>query len=167
MTQCDSTGFMICARYTGMMTGSGIQQSRESAGLSQSELSVRSGVAQPNISAYESGRRRPSPKMVERLISAARPRPSAILAAHRDAVLAFAAANKAVDVRVFGSVARGEDTPGSDIDLLVRFQEGASLLDQSTLAIELGDLLGVEVDVVSEGGLTDRHQAIRGEAIPL
>ena len=105
--------------------------------------------------------------MVERLVSAARPRPSAILAANRDAVLALAEANKAVDVRVFGSIARQEDTPDSDVDILVRFRDGASLLDQSSLAIELGDLLGVHVDVVSEGGLTGRHDDIRRESVPL
>jgi predicted nucleotidyltransferase len=105
--------------------------------------------------------------MVERLVSAARPRPSAILTANRDAVLALAAANKAVDVRVFGSIARGEDTPDSDIDLLVRFSNGASLLDQSSLVIELGELLGVHVDVVSEGGLQDGHDDILRDAVPL
>jgi len=149
------------------VSGQTIQQAREAAGLSQSELAVRSGVAQPNISAYESGVRRPSPKMVERLVSAARPRPSAILAAKRDAVLALALANKAFNVRVFGSVARGEDTPDSDIDILVRFRDGASLLDQSSLAIELEELLGVHVDLVSEGGLRDGHDDIRNEACPL
>lgn len=105
--------------------------------------------------------------MVERLVSAARPRPSSILAMHRAAVLALAEANQADDVRVFGSVARQEDTPDSDVDILVRFREGASLLDQSTLAIELSQLLGIHVDVVSEAGLTQRHADIRREAVPL
>ena len=149
------------------VNGQTIRQAREAAGLSQSELAVRSGVAQPNISAYESGVRHPSPKMVGRLVSAARPRPSAVLAANRDAVLALAEANKAVDVRVFGSIARDMDTPDSDIDILVRFRDGASLLDQSNLAIELGQLLGVHVDVVSEGGLRDGHHGIRRDAVPL
>jgi uncharacterized protein len=149
------------------MAGHRIQQAREAAGLSQSELAVRSGVAQPNISAYESGARRPSQKMVERLVSAARSRPSTILATHRDAVLALADANKAVDIRIFGSVARQEDTPDSDIDILVRFRDGASLLDQSNLTIELCDLLGVRVDVVSEAGLTDRDGEIRRQAVAL
>lgn len=80
--------------------------------------------------------------MVQRLVSAARPRPSAILAANRDAALVLAEGNKAIDVRVFGSIARQEDTPDSDIDILVRFREGASLLDQSNLAIQLGEFLG-------------------------
>ena len=105
--------------------------------------------------------------MVDRLVAAARPLPSKVLAANRDAVIALAASNKAEDVRVFGSIARGEDRPDSDIDILVRFQNGASLLDQSSLAIELEELLGVHVDLVSEGGLRDGHDDIRNEAVPL
>ena len=149
------------------MSGRIIQQAREAAGLSQSELAARSGVAQPNISAYESGARTPSTKMVSRLVAAARPRPSARLAAHRDEVLAIARANEAFDVRVVGSIARGDDTPGSDIDLLVRFASGASLLDQSSLVLELEDLLGVRVDVVSEGGFRGGHDEIRRQAVAL
>ena len=82
-------------------------------------------------------------------------------------MLAIARANKAFDVRVFGSIARGDDTPGSDIDLLVRFASGASLLDQSSLVLELEDLLGVRVDVVSEGGLRGDHDEIRRQAVAL
>jgi uncharacterized protein len=145
-----------------------IQQAREAAGLSQSELADLSGVAQPNISAYESGTRRPSARMVQRLISAARPRPSTILAAHRAQVLDLARANKAENVRVFGSIVRGEDTADSDIDLLVRFREGASLLDQASLLLELEELLGTRVDLVSEGALRgERDNDILRQAIPL
>jgi predicted nucleotidyltransferase len=82
-------------------------------------------------------------------------------------VLALARANKADEVRVFGSVANGRDTADSDIDLLVRFRSGASLLDQANLTIKLTELLGVRVDVVSEGGLTDRHADILAEAVEL
>jgi uncharacterized protein len=145
-----------------------IQQAREAAGLSQSELAALSGVAQPNISAYESGTRRPSDQMVRRLISAARPRPSVILAAHRMEVLDLARANKAENVRVFGSIAQGEDTADSDIDLLVRFRDGASLLDQSSLLLELEELLGTRVDLVSEGALqAERDNEILLRAVPL
>lgn len=70
-------------------------------------------------------------------------------------------------VRVFGSVARGEERPGSDIDLLVRFEPGRSLFDLMGLEEELGDLLGVHVDVVSEGGLKPRDDRIRSESVLL
>jgi predicted nucleotidyltransferase/DNA-binding XRE family transcriptional regulator len=148
-------------------TAEAIITARRAAGLSQAGLAARSGVAQPNISAYESGTRKPSPVMLRRLVAAARPRPSDVLSAHRGQVLALARANKADEVRVFGSVANGRDTADSDIDLLVRFRSGASLLDQANLTIKLTELLGVRVDVVSEGGLTDRHADILAEAVEL
>ena len=71
----------------------------------------------------------------------------------RHSVLSVAAKHGARNVRVFGSVARGEAGPQSDIDLLVKMDEGRSLLDMSALVLELRQLLGVKVDVVSEDGL--------------
>jgi predicted nucleotidyltransferase len=76
-----------------------------------------------------------------------------ILKENRDAVIALAAKHGAQKPRIFGSVARGEAGPESDIDLLVKMEEGRSLLDLSALALDLRDLLGVKVDVVSEDGL--------------
>ena len=74
-------------------------------------------------------------------------RPSRVLAAHRAEVLALAHARGARNVRVFGSVARGDDEPSSDIDLLVDFPPGTSLLTVIGLEHALRDLLGVAVDV--------------------
>ncbi|MCS7079429.1 MAG: nucleotidyltransferase family protein [Chloracidobacterium sp.] len=72
---------------------------------------------------------------------------------HREAILALAAKHGARNVRVFGSVARGEARPDSDIDLLVKMEEGRSLLDICALSADLRELLGCPVDVVSEDGL--------------
>lgn len=69
----------------------------------------------------------------------------------RDDVVAVAARYHASNVRVFGSVATGSDTPASDLDLLVHISEEASLYDQVGLTLELEDLLGVTVDVISDG----------------
>lgn len=80
-------------------------------------------------------------------------RPDQILKEKREAVIALAEKHGARQPRIFGSIARGEAGPGSDIDLLVKMDEGRSLLDLSALALELRDLLGVKVDVVSEDGL--------------
>ena len=79
-----------------------------------------------------------------------RPRSSLgrILAQHHDEILALAHAHKAENVRVFGSVARGEDHESSDIDLLVDLAPGADLFDLSSLESELEQLLGHPVDVV-------------------
>lgn len=68
---------------------------------------------------------------------------------------------------VFGSVARGEETPTSDIDFLVDFEPGSSLFDLLHISEELEALLGVPVDVVSTGGLKDRDDRIRREAVLL
>lgn len=140
---------------------------RRAAGLTQRELAQLSGVAQPNIAAYENGTRRPSPKMLARLTAATKPRASVALARNKAEVKALAARHKALSVKVFGSVARGEDRPGSDLDLLVKFAPDASLFDQIELAQDLEDTLGVKVDVISEGGLRGSHDAIAAEAKPL
>jgi hypothetical protein len=143
-----------------------IQSARRLAAMTQQELAERSGVRQPNIAAYENGRRQPSPAMLARLLDAARPRPSVLLARFREQVLEIAARNHAGGVRVFGSIARGEDSPESDVDLLVTFGPEASLLDQAGLIAELEDLLGAHVDVVSDRALKDRDVAIRARAVP-
>lgn len=87
---------------------------------------------------------------------------------HRDEILAIARRNGAHGVRVFGSVARGDTTETSDLDLLVRFEPGRSLMDHGMLIEELREILGVKVDVVSEGGMRDRFRArVMREAVPL
>ena len=64
--------------------------------------------------------------------------------------------------------ARGEATEGSDLDLLVRFEKGRSLLDQGGMLMDLQDLLGIKVDVVSEGALHGRFgDIVLREAVPL
>ena len=73
--------------------------------------------------------------------------PGRVLASHRREVLALARARGASNVRVFGSVARGEDAESSDIDLLVDFPAGTPLLTVIGLENALRDLLGVPVDV--------------------
>jgi predicted nucleotidyltransferase len=89
----------------------------------------------------------------------------ALVQSKRAAIYAAAARNRAESVAVFGSVARGEDTPASDIDFLVQFTPGASLMDLVRLQDELEALLGCRVDVVSVGGLKDRDEHIRREAV--
>lgn len=85
----------------------------------------------------------------------------------RQAILAAAARRGARSVRVFGSVARGDATATSDVDVLVTFEPGRSLLDQVHLIADLEDLLGRRVDVVAEGGLLPRDGHILAEAVPL
>ena len=76
-----------------------------------------------------------------------------LLKEKRHAVMVLTAKHGARNPRIFGSVSRGEAGPESDIDLLVKMEDGRSLLDLSALTLDLQDLLGVKVDVVSEDGL--------------
>ena len=139
---------------------------RERAGLTQTELAVLSGVAQPNIAAYESGTRPLSPRMRQRLTEAMT-RPSERVNRHREAVREIVARNRGRDPRLFGSVARGEDRPGSDLDLLVDLDDSASLFDLARMRLDLEELLGTRVDVLDARGLRDKHRAILVDAVPL
>jgi predicted nucleotidyltransferase len=86
----------------------------------------------------------------------------------REAILDIARRYGAHDVRLFGSVARGENTEASDVDILVRFERGRSLFDHGGLMADLEDLLGVKVDVISEGGMRERFRSrVLDEAVPL
>jgi len=86
----------------------------------------------------------------------------------RDEIIAVASRYGASELRIFGSVARGDSTEASDVDFVVRFEPGRSLFDQGGLLMDLRQLLGVNVDVISEGALTGRFgQIVREEAVPL
>lgn len=91
-----------------------------------------------------------------------------LLESKKDEIRAIAEMHGARRLRVFGSVARGEAQPDSDVDFLVELEEGRSLLDQAALLVDLQDLLGIQVDVVSEGGINPRmRDRILKEAVPL
>ena len=91
-----------------------------------------------------------------------------LIKAKRTDILRLAAQHGARNVRLFGSVARGEARPDSDVDVLVEFEPGRTLLDRIGLMQDLEDLLGRKVDVVTEKAL---HQMIRQQvlkqAVPL
>lgn len=91
-----------------------------------------------------------------------------LLHTRRAEILTLAARHGARNVRVFGSVARGDARPDSDIDILVDMEPGRSLFDLGGLLIDLQTLLGVDVDVVTEKGLRPRIRAkVLREAVPL
>lgn len=140
---------------------------RQRARLSQSRLAALSGISQPNISAYESGARIPRPETLNQLLNASRLRPSVILFQSRQSVVELAAKRHVANVRVFGSSVHGTDTPDSDVDLLVTPEPGASLFDLAGLAEDLRELLGSEVDVVSDTRGNSVMERIKAEAVPL
>ncbi len=91
-----------------------------------------------------------------------------LLSAHRTEILAIADRRRAENLRVFGSVARGESSDGSDIDILVDLKSDASVYDVSGLAVELEQLLGVAVDVVPARSLKPGiRERVLSEAVPL
>jgi predicted nucleotidyltransferase len=83
-------------------------------------------------------------------------------------ILEIAARRGATNVRVFGSVARGNADPQSDIDILVDMEPGRSLMDLGGLWWDLNQLLHIKVDVVTEKGLRPRlRERVLREALPL
>jgi uncharacterized protein len=90
------------------------------------------------------------------------------LAERRTEILRLAERYRAGKVRVFGSVARGDNTQVSDVDLLVTPQPGCSLFDLGGLLEDLQELLGCPVDLVTEDGLKPRlRERVLREAVPL
>jgi hypothetical protein len=86
----------------------------------------------------------------------------------RTEILAVTARHGARNVRVFGSVARGDAGPESDVDLLVEFEPGTGFLSHAALIRELEALLGCKVDVASQNGLKARIRSrVLEEAVPL
>ena len=69
----------------------------------------------------------------------------------REAIIRIAGSHGATEVRLIGSIARGEARTDSDVDLLVTWSDGTSLLDQAALMLELEKLLGRKVDIASDG----------------
>jgi uncharacterized protein len=159
-----------------------VARARREAGRTQGELAAASGVERTAISKIEHARRGvASPELASIARALGRPvewflagvEPSAPDAlrrvrARRRQVLRTAARHGARRVRLFGSVARGEAGPDSDLDLLVEFEPGRTLLDQAGLKIELEELLGVTVDVVTARGLRESiRRRVLAEAVPL
>lgn len=164
-----------------------LHDARLRAQLSQTELARRAGVAQSVISAYESGRREPSLVTLTRMVEATghtikldleentvaiRGLPDTPigrrLRRNRSALLDVAARHGAASLRVFGSVARGEDTAESDVDLVVDLPFGIGLFELGVFERELSEVLKVKVDLVPSDGLRARvRDEVDTEAIPL
>lgn len=142
-----------------------LRRARRQAQLSQVELALRAAVAQPVISAYENGHREPSLSTLRKLVDAtgqrlvvdvvqARPLGlpdtprGRLLRRRRSALHRIADHHGISNLRVFGSVVRGEDGPHSDIDIAADLPEGISLVDLARAAREMSESLGLVVDLV-------------------
>ena len=85
----------------------------------------------------------------------------------RAEILRLAATHGASNIRVFGSVARGEARATSDVDFLVDFEPGRTVLDLSELILDLEEALGCDVDILALRRTVPGAEAIRREAVPL
>jgi predicted nucleotidyltransferase len=95
-------------------------------------------------------------------------KPSLALASNRDAIRRVVAAHRASNPRVFGSVAHGNDTDESDLDLLIDPSPETSLFDIGAIRHELLQLLGVRVDVLTPKAIPERFRAaVLAEAVPV
>ena len=150
------------------MTAAGalLRKARRQTGLSQVELAMRAGVTQSVISAYESGHRQPAIPALAALVDAAgyelvmdvrrQPRRLGRLSGpvgrrvrrRRHDLIAAAAAHGVRNLRVFGSVARGEDRPDSDVDLLADLPPDLGLFGLGRVEAELEAILGSRVDLI-------------------
>lgn len=169
-------------------SGEVLRHARSRAGLSQRALARRAGVTQSVISAYEQGRREPSLATLRRLVGATgmrlqvdvvretdsgvaateRPPLRAVVEHHRQQVLEVLGHQGIVTARLFGSAARGDDGPDSDVDLLVDLPPGLGLFALARMRRELEELLGVAVDLVPEDGLKPHLRTrVLAEAVDL
>jgi uncharacterized protein len=169
-----------------------IRCARTGAGFTQHELAARADTSQPALARYESGAALPTLPTLERLllgcgrrlevrtvpadvrsapITSVRgqlgPRARAVRRRRRQ-LLEAARAHGVRRVRVFGSLARGEAVPSSDVDLLVDLEPGRTLLDLVAFRREAQETLGVPVDVATPDMLKERIRAeVMSEALPL
>lgn len=168
-----------------------IRRARTGAGLTQDELAERAGTSQPALARYETGATLPTLPTLERLllgcgrrlqiraVRAGEPSaPTSVrgqlgprareLRHHRRRLLDAARARGVGRVRVFGSLARGEALPASDVDLLVDLGPGRTLLDLAAFRREAQEILAMPVDVATPDMLKERIRAeVLAEALPL
>lgn len=147
-----------------------VRRARLDLGLSQAELAARAGTSQPVVSAIENGRRPVGEAQLERLTRAAEMRPSIPLALYADELIEQAARLGLRNLRVFGSVARGQDGPDSDIDLLADIEPGADGMRAMGFSSIASEIVGFPVDLLLSFGAvpaTDFERSIEHELVPL
>ncbi|MDR2722624.1 MAG: helix-turn-helix domain-containing protein [Cellulomonadaceae bacterium] len=143
-----------------------IREARLAAGLTQQQVAHYAGVTQSNIAAYEAGTRPISPAMKARILKAMR-RPSLAVAEHAADIKRILNDVGADNVRVFGSIASGKDTPTSDVDLLVDYGPRLTAFSLARAQRQIADLLGFVVDIVTASSVPERKRHILDQAVPV
>jgi uncharacterized protein len=147
--------------------GTLLRRARRAAGLTQAELAARAGVTQSVVSAYESGHRQPALPTLAALIEATGHelvtgfrRPTRLtgpvgrrIRRRRRELVAAAAAHGVTNLRVFGSVARGQELADSDVDMLADLPQGMSLFGLARVQGDLEAIAGARVDLVPAADL--------------
>lgn len=144
-----------------------VRAARQDAGLAQRALAERSGLKQANIAEIELGRRAVSTDLLTRLLVSADYRPGIPTEQHSDAIRHLGSSLGISNIRVFGSVARGEDHFDSDLDLLVDIAPGASTLRAYAFPSRVEEIIGFPVDMVVDEGDSPYLRRIRAEAVSL
>lgn len=163
-------------------TGRRIADLRRSRKMTQATLAAAASIDRTALSKIENGRRRvgslelariagklgvPWERIVEEPERTS-PGTVAVLRSQRESILKICRRYGAENPRLFGSVARGDAIPASDIDLLIEMEPGRGLLDQAALLVELRELLARDVDIVTTAGLRPRiRDRVLSEAIAL
>lgn len=157
---------MLCmGRFHSDNPGQLIREARLDLGVTQTELARRAGLSQSSLAQMESGNRNVSSDMLERVLKAADYRPNLALARSFHLVRRAAANRGLRNVRVFGSVARGEDGFGSDIDLLVTPDEGVTMFDIANFSDDVRRITGFPADVIVDTGTFPPHWTALEEAV--
>ncbi len=156
-----------------------VRSAREHAGLSARDLATRSGVSASTVTRIERGEINPTVAMLERLLDASgnelilttqplrHPPTLDGLRAVRDEIVAAVGRFGGMNVRVFGSVARGTATEESDVDLLIDVPAGTGLIGVEQIAEAVAEVVPWPVDVVTSGAARRRMAHILDEAVPL
>jgi predicted nucleotidyltransferase/DNA-binding XRE family transcriptional regulator len=174
----------ICKDIIGLVDAAAvIREVRTRAGLTQAQLAHQAGTSQPTLAAYESGAKSPSVRTLDRIARAAGssldvivwPAPAARgqlldeLRRSAQEIRTAARQRRIRNVRVFGSVARGEETANSDVDLLVDFNAARyGVLPLAAFAHEVSAIIRRDVDATTVGLLrADVRERALVEAVPL
>lgn len=146
-----------------------VREARRRRGMSQRALAAAAGVSHTIVARIETGKTQPTLPTISKLLAGAgftpeielvsTAKPSDLVRAHKQQIIKLAAEHGVRSLEVFGSVAQGTDTPGSDLDLLVEFDDEVRGLDRIDFAEALEELLGVEIDMVNPASASSEFMA--------